>query len=499
MKHTSIFSRAILLGVLTLFAGSMLLGSAQPARAASLSITGYAWSSYLGWIHFNGSNYGVMEDSQTGMLSGYAWSPYFGSISFNAADLSGCPSGTCEAKVDVSTGKVTGWARSCAAFSSKTGCNGTLETGAGGWDGWIHLTGSSYGVTSTNGCWTGYANGAQDIGYIHFNGDNYKVGDPTCGAATCSNGASNPPACTVKSDGTCLNNATNPPTCTTFSGTTAILSVSPTAVAHGAKATLTWSSGGGATSCTAGGPWSTSGNLSGSGLTDPILADTTFTLQCTGPGGTSAIASATVTVGAQTCSNGTNNPPACTTKSDGTCLNGANNPPTCSSYTSPTVSLVATPDTIDVGQSSVLTWSSSNASTCVSSGGFDTGGATTNSTGVSVSPIITSNYGITCTGIGGPSSAIATVTVLQPTVSISASPTRVATGSGATSISWSSSQVTSCAVTKNGVAWKTGLSSSGTPDPAVTTQTTYKLTCQTKGNPISKSTIVNVMPAFQEF
>ena len=139
---------------------------------------------------------------------------------------------------------------------------------------------------------------------------------------------------------------------------------------------------------------------------------------------------------------------------------------------------------------------------CVSSGGFDTGGATNNTTGVSVSPITTSNYGITCTGLGDTTtSVVKTVTVLQPTVSISAVPTRVATNIGTTVISWSSSQVTSCVVTKNDAQppWSTTSSSSGTSDTGLTTQTIYKVTCQTKGNPISKSVTVNVVPLFQEF
>ena len=434
MTHTSISSRVILLGVFALFAGSTLLVGAPQAHASSIPITGYAWSGSLGWLHFDGIGYGVYEDSLTGALSGYAWSPFYGYVTFNAADVVGCPSGTCAPSVNLTTGAVTGWARSCAAFANKNACSGALDAGAGGWDGWIHLSSSNYGITSgADGCWTGWAYGGQNIGYIHLSGtatDNstYKV----CGAPT---------------------------------PTTASLNVSSNSVAYGGTVTISWGSGGGATSCSSTG--FTSGSTSGSKLSNSLTTDTTFTLTCTGPGGDSTLQSQTVTVDAPVV---------------------------------PTASLNATPDTIDVGQSTLLTWTSSNASSCVSSGGFDTGGEASNVTGISVSPIVTSSYGITCTGLAGTTTALTTVTVLQPNVSISARPTRVAVNTGTTVISWSSSQVTSCAVTRNGAAWKTGLNSTSTPDTNLTTQTTYKITCQTLGSPLPpKSVIVNVEPVFTEF
>jgi hypothetical protein len=184
-----------------------LLGGVYTAQAAPVPIQGYAWSDYLGGIHFNGSTYGVIKDSVSGALSGYAWSEYISWITFNQSDLAGCPSGTCKAEVNTSTGVVTGWARACAAFSNKATCSGALESGAGGWDGWIHLGGTAldstpYGVTSSAGCWTGYAWGSNDIGAINFSGtasdaSTYKVGDTSCfapvnlssGAVTLSGGS----------------------------------------------------------------------------------------------------------------------------------------------------------------------------------------------------------------------------------------------------------------------------------------------------------------------
>ena len=501
MSHSSIFSRAVFLSALLFVAGSALFGGAVAAHATSLPIQGYAWSDFLGWIHFNGSGYGVYEDSSTGALSGYAWSPYFGWISFNSSD------GSHPAPmVSLTTGNLSGWALSCAAFLDKNTCSGSLDIGSGGWDGWIHLAGSNYGITSSNGCWSGYAYGSQNIGFIKFagtalDGFTYKVGNPSC--AMCVNGAVNPPACTTCANGAtnpptctipCTNGAIDPPTCVTCSSGQAMkngictavsapvvtLSASPSSVVYNGRSTITWSSTD-ATSCVSGGPWSTSGNLSGSGLTDPLTSNTTFTLQCTGPGGTSPLQSVTVIVGVQTC------------------LNGADNPPTCSTFTRPIVTLIASPNTIGVGGSSTLTWSSTYATSCVAAGGFSTGGATSGS--VSTGALFeTAYFQITCSNGGFTTSipATATVIVLQPDVTISANPTRVQTGSNVI-ISWSSSQTISCAVKKNGVAWKTGLSSSGTTDTNVTSKIVYTITCQTNGSPITKSVTVNVVPDFQEF
>lgn len=89
----------------------------------------------------------------------------------------------------------------------------------------------------------------------------------------------------------------------------------------------------------------------------------------------------------------------------GTTWNGSMcevNPP------APTVSLSASPTTIALGDSSVLTWGSTNATAC-SGFGFNTGGANSGST--SVSPVATTTYTVSCTGLGGSADASATVTV----------------------------------------------------------------------------------------
>src|ERR1019366_935984 len=64
----------------------------------------------------------------------------------------------------------------------------------------------------------------------------------------------------------------------------------------------------------------------------------------------------------------------------------------------PTASLSASPTSITSGQSSTLTWSSTNATSCTGTG-FSTGGATSGS--ASVSPTVTTTYSVSCTGSSG--------------------------------------------------------------------------------------------------
>ena len=160
----------------------------------------------------------------------------------------------------------------------------------------------------------------------------------------------------------------------------------------------------------------------------------------------------------------------------------------------------ASPTPIDPGQTSYLTWDSTGTISCNGTG-FATGGATKNLSGVPVTPLTTSSYQLVCTAPGGFSTSpqIATVDVTQPQANITASETRVRAGT-TIKVSWTSSGVQTCEVKKNGVHFASGTANPapGTPD-TITSQTTYVLTCTTKGNPVSNSTIVNVVPTFQNY
>jgi len=82
---------------------------------------------------------------------------------------------------------------------------------------------------------------------------------------------------------------------------------------------------------------------------------------------------------------------------------------------SPTVSLSASPSTLSAGQSSTLTWNSTNATSCAGSGAWSGNKATSGSASTGALNQ-TSTYTLTCTNTSGSSSASATVTVGAPTV-----------------------------------------------------------------------------------
>jgi hypothetical protein len=184
-----------------------------------------------------------------------------------------------------------------------------------------------------------------------------------------------------------------------------------------------------------------------------------------------------------------------------------NNCPLVPVAKAPTVTLSANPSTIVAGQSATLTWSASADATSCTGTGFSAGGATSNSSGISTGSLsTTSSYQIICSGAGGTSApAIATVTVLTPEVSISAEHLRVKKGD-TTRIVWSGSGVQSCVVSDlAGNTLASGESenhqfSTGSPySITVTTQNIFKIICQTLGESITKSIIVNVVPSYSDF
>jgi len=93
---------------------------------------------------------------------------------------------------------------------------------------------------------------------------------------------------------------------------------------------------------------------------------------------------------------------------------GSLTPCTAGSFTTPppvtTASLSANPKTISSGQSSTLSWNSTNASSCAGSGFAASG---TSGSAV-VHPNVTTSYSVTCTGSGGSATALATVTMSSP-------------------------------------------------------------------------------------
>ena len=235
---------------------------------------------------------------------------------------------------------------------------------------------------------------------------------------------------------------------------TVMLTANPTAVTAGQSSQLTWSASN-ANSCTASGAWSGSKATSGSQSTGAINTASTYTLSCTGNGGTTD-ASVTINVGT----------PA------------------------PTVTLTANPTAVTAGQSSQLTWNASNATSCTASGAWSGSKATSGSQ--STGAINTaSTYTLSCTGNGGTTDASVTVNIgtPAPTVDLTASPTSVNAGE-TSALSWTTNNATTC--TASG-AWAGSKGTSGSQTTAaITANSTFTLTCNGAGGTGQDSATVSI-------
>ena len=147
-------------------------------------------------------------------------------------------------------------------------------------------------------------------------------------------------------------------------------SASPSVIDQGQTATLSWD-GSDATGCTASGAWIDARSVSGSETVSPNVTST-YTLTCTGDGGT-ASESVTITV---------NTPPAAV---------------------APTVTLSATPSTVSRGGTITLNWSSTDANSCTASGNWSGTKPIAGSESIAISNSVT--FTLTCNGEGGSASS----------------------------------------------------------------------------------------------
>lgn len=173
--------RSSIFALIFIVAGVFIYYHAPTLAGSADNISGYAWSSNIGWISLNNAdeggavNYGVTADA-SGALSGYAWSSNIGWVSFNASELAGCPATAdnpvCAPNINRASGEFSGWARACAGTEAGD-CSGVSRDD--GWDGWISLRGESppYDVRAEAGnpCnLSGWAWGGPVIGWINFDG-----------------------------------------------------------------------------------------------------------------------------------------------------------------------------------------------------------------------------------------------------------------------------------------------------------------------------------------
>jgi hypothetical protein len=150
------------------------------ASPGTLPLSGYAWSSNIGWISFNGATtdgntYGVYIDDVSGNLSGYAWSSNIGWIDFSPT--SGFPEApNYGARINIITSAVTGWAKALSAIS------------ADGWDGWINMNGVTSAYDAGVNKLTGFAWGDEVVGWVFFSGVTYPPTTPPLTPPNAPNG-----------------------------------------------------------------------------------------------------------------------------------------------------------------------------------------------------------------------------------------------------------------------------------------------------------------------
>ncbi|HVT36624.1 MAG TPA: hypothetical protein VHE37_13630 [Nevskiaceae bacterium] len=231
----------------------------------------------------------------------------------------------------------------------------------------------------------------------------------------------------------------------------------PVAVPVGQTSTLRWSSTD-AQSCTASGAWSGAQSLSGSAVvTISAAGPATYSLSCTGPGGTTS------------------------------------NAVTISGLPPPTLTVSANATALILGQSSTISWSSTNTDSCNASGAWSGAQPTSGSASVTPSVAGASNYTLACTGSGGSVTQSVTINATPPAIlHFAAEPAAVPVGQSST-LTWSSTDTTSC--TASG-AWNGTQATSGTATMTITTAgpTSYSLSCSGAGGTASSSVTVTGLP-----
>jgi hypothetical protein len=147
------------------------------------------------------------------------------------------------------------------------------------------------------------------------------------------------------------------------------------------------------------------------------------------------------------------------------------------------VSIGATPTALVLGQSTTLTWSSSNALECEASGAWG-GNVGPSGTQVVTPPFPgTFTYRLNCDGTSGSASVVVAAGPPVPTVNLSLTPASVAAGQPS-SLTWSTTNATSC--TASG-AWTGAQSSSGSIQVSQASAGTYfySLACTGAGGTAS--------------
>jgi YVTN family beta-propeller protein len=157
----------------------------------------------------------------------------------------------------------------------------------------------------------------------------------------------------------------------------------------------------------------------------------------------------------------------------------------------PTVSLSAEPMTIQPGESSTLTWTTTNATSAIVDNDI---GSVELSSSITVYPAISTTYTIIVSGAGGTISASTTITVNQPQpqVSLHAIPMAILPGESSI-LCWQTKNVDSTTI-DNGIG---SVPTSGSIQVSPTATTTYTITAIGLGGTATASTTVEIDETLQ--
>lgn len=162
----------------------------------------------------------------------------------------------------------------------------------------------------------------------------------------------------------------------------------------------------------------------------------------------------------------------------------------------PTVSISAQPSSVVAGDSATLTWASAYATSCKAAGAWS--GTLATSGSQSITPLVAGSftYSLTCTGIGGSTTASAPLTVIPapPTVRLSVSTNNAYAGQPIV-LTWLALSVTSCTASGD---WSGQQTTSGSDTITTTAPATltYTLACTgPKGSASSSVAVVVKAPS----
>jgi hypothetical protein len=226
------------------------------------------------------------------------------------------------------------------------------------------------------------------------------------------------------------------------------ISISPTTFVSGQTVSLNWSSQN-ATTCTL-----NNSQVQTSGSQSIVIGSnlTSYTISCSGQGGTSIQTLSTNYTGSST-------------------------------GVVPSVTVYTTTPNITSGQTATINLVSTNISSCTVSGGIYNGNSVSANGNISVSPTTNTTYTFTCLGANGQTvtaQVIVNVNSVSTTIpaisSFTASPNSITTSGQSVYLSWNSSNANSCTLTPSTGSAQT-LATSGTLYVYPTTTTTYNLTC----------------------